>query len=685
MTADKPTPIVVDLPTSMKMRGTKIEIFPSKEKAVQLDLWCRRTTHLWNLLRDLQRAAYSGENLYSGLGWRQMWVRILKDDYVEAELVYREGKRTKDKNVRGALIPGKVLNEPGIGREEERAALKAELKELEQAGRKKTREFKDLKERIKKIAPRPEPVDPAYVDKILWHWRPNGLPLEEDQFFRMLGGVRKKLSRDGAQARPLILAWLKQKKLSDRGETVMAWLVEHSGSSDSQALNAQALDIAAESAKKIAKANRPGIFIPVLTMQKIMARLKQIPQTRWIGDLPSHAAQYVVKDLDKAIATMISERRKAAAGEPSRKAGFPRRKLTHASEGSVYFPNTTVWWNLLANKVRLPNGINRVFIDPDALRKMRQEALEAKAERKFVRGVQLGMIGARLWCRGTRWFLSVQWERRIRQLPFTGHRAGVKINASVPITVYQSGRPIKEYPMPPVDAKLAADHKTACKALSRCLEDQKKREQKLTRRKQWQRKRAAEAGKEVKAALPVRLTRSRGFYEAKEEIARLEMKDQDHRDRFIHESTTEIVRRFDAIAVQKMDVSEMMKKPDAKRQRHHDRRRKRHEGKLRRQISLKIARKMMRRAAMARIVSVLQYKFTDLRGEASFQEIDKHDVNASACSRCGTIHVEWQDGRKIVRCSAILPDGSVCGNVLDRAANAARMSERELSRRRKTA
>jgi transposase len=659
------------------MRGTEIRCYPSKSKQRKLARWCARSTQLWNLMLDLQKAAYSGENRWSGLAWRPMWAQIVKDDYVEAERIYRDGKRAADKTVKGLVVPGKIIKEPGVGREEEREELKARLKQLETEKKKKTPEFQAVKDSINRIAPKPEPVDPAYLEKIFWHWRPSGLPLEDDLMFGLFAGVREALRGGGCQhTHRHALAWLTRKKLAGDVETIISWLKEHGGACD-----CQVVETAAKAAQETAKTNRPGIFIPVLTLQKIMARLKRVKQSEWIGDLPSHAAQAVVKDLDRAIGNMLRERGKVARGEPSRKTGFPRRK--RAADGSVYLPNTTVFWNFLANGVKLPNGVGTIFYEPKALRKVRREAEERKEERQYKQGAEVGMIGARIWRRGRQWYLSVQWQRQIEQLPQTGRTAGVKVNASIPITVYEDRRPIKEYPMPPVDAKLAAAHKEVCRAVSRTLDVQKKREEKLTRRKRWQRQRAADAGKIIAPMEAARLRRSRGFHQAKDEIARLEKIDQGARDDFIHDATTKIVRLFDAIAVQKMDVAGMMKDRDGKLEKRHERRRKRHEGKPRRQAGLKIARKMMRRAAMARIVSVLQYKFTDLRGEDSFHEIDKHDANACVCSRCGTIHPDWQDGRRIVRCNAVLPDGSTCGNELGRAANAARVSKRELDARKR--
>lgn len=664
---------MTELPKIETMRGIQIRLLDlSDAKQRKLAHLCAQAAKLSNLMLDLQKAAYSGQDILSRLAWRPMWAQIVQDDHVEAERVYREGKITKS---------GRIKKEPGVGREEERETLKAKLKQMEKQKKKNTPEFKALKEQINRIAAKPEPIDPDDIEKILWRWRPNGLPLEDDMMFGLFAGIREAL-RGGKcdHTHRRTLAWLKKKKLGEQEDAVIGWLKEHGGECDCKAVAA-----AAEVARETAKTNRPGIFIDKHVLNKIMARLKGVKQTAWIKELPSHAAQKCVVDLCGAIDNMLRERGKAARGEPSRKTGFPRYK--RAADGTVYFPNTTVSWNFIASRVKLPNGIGTISYDPKALRKERHAAMERHEEREYRPGAKVGMIGARIWRRGRQWYLSVQWDRSIQRLPATGRKAGVKINASVPITVYEHDRPIKTYEMPPVEPALAAAHKKACKALSRTIEDQKKREDKLTRRKRWQRQRAAEAGRIVKPVeRPARVRRSRSFHEAKNEIARLEKIDQGIRDDFIHQATNDIVEIYDEIAFQQMDVAQMMNKQrQAKRDARRDRRRKRHQGKRRSPIGLKIARKMNRRAAMAKIGSVLLYKYHDLRGPDSCRKIDKHDVNASACSRCGTIHPDWQDGRKIVRCDARLPDGTTCGNELARHVNAAKLSRRELDRPRKTA
>jgi transposase len=290
-------------------------------------------------------------------------------------------------------------------------------------------------------------------------------------------------------------------------------------------------------------------------------------------------------------------------------------------------------------------------------------------------------MGGRAWREGEKWFLSCQWQMpQPAPLPKTGRTAGVKIAASVLLTTYDDRGQTKEYFMPPPDKKLVALHQRTGRKLSRVLVAQKKREKKIAENGYSQRRAKRLASRNV-TARPLRLRRSKTFFETSARLADLEAEQRNARDDFLHKTTTEIVHRFDAISVQKMDVAEMMKKPSTRARRRLAKKLKQEDGGKPKR-DLKPVRKMLRHVAMARCRQLLAYKFRDLRGPDAYQEIDKHDINASACSSCGTIHQLWQDGRRMVRCNAVLPDGSECGTVLPRNRNAARLTKRELDRRR---
>lgn len=412
------------------------------------------------------------------------------------------------------------------------------------------------------------------------------------------------------------------------------------------------------------------LFIWEHELQKIMARLKQVPRAGWIADLPSHAAQAVVKDLIKALQAMLRERKKRASGTGGRDTGFPKFKKSRYAAGSVYFANTQMKFDFVANRIRMPNGCGTVVAEiPEAIR--------------FSVGPKL--MGGRAWREGEKWFLSCQWEiPRPSALPNTGRTAGVKIAASILLTTYDDRGQTKEYTMPPPDRKLVAQHRLAGKRLALIIGGQTKKAKKTEARKTWQRAKAEAAGKTVKPLGRARAKRSAAFFKVAARLADLEAAQRNARDDYLHKLTTDVVHRFDAISVQKMDVAGLMKKPSARLRRREARKLKQEAGAGRRR-DLKLVRKMMRHVAMARCRQLLEYKFKDLRGAEAYQEIDTHDVNVTACSSCGTVHPAWQDGRRIIRCNAVLPDGSACGTHLLRNRNAARLSKRVLDRRRKQA
>lgn len=549
------------------LRGSKIRIWPNKRQTASLDLWRRRCISLWNLLLELEQAAYSGENRKSRLRWRSIWAQVMEDGHAEAVRVAREGKMRKD---------GTYRKEPGARKE-------------------------------------PPPLDPDLLIKI----------------------------RKGRAAAPVYYA--------EPDESTIGVGQERSA--------------------------EPRIFMWEHELQKIMARLKKVPRTEWIADLPSHAAQAVVKDLIRALQAMLRERKKRASGVGGRDTGFPKFKKSRYAAGSVYFANTQLKFDFEKNRVQLPGGCGWMPCEiPIAIR------LDASSNTTW----RPKLMGGRAWREGERWFLSCQWEmRKPPALPATGRTAGVKIAASILLTTYDDRGQTKEYAMPPPDRKLVAQHRLAAKKLSRVLVAQKKREKKKAENGYSQRREARLASRNA-TARPLRLKRSAAFFQVSARLADLEAAERNARDDVLHKVTTEVAHKFDAISVQKMEVAGLMKKPSARLRRREARKLKQEPGAAKRR-DLKPVRKMMRHVAMARCRQMLEYKFKDLRGAESYQEIDPRDVNVTACSSCGTVHPAWKDGRRNVRCNAVLPDGSECGTHLPRNRNAARLSKRVLDRRRKQA
>lgn len=547
------------------MRGTKSRLYPNRAQAVTMDLWRRRTRELWNLLLNLEQAAYSGDNMRSQLGWRSIWAQVLEESYTASLRSWEAGKKARMGKNKGQTIP------PRTG-------------------------------------PEPQPPEPTMLAKI---------------------------NRQVREIDP------------ETGESMSARL-----------------------------------FIWEHELQKIMARLKQVPRTEWIADLPSHAAQAVVKDLVKALKAMLRERKKRTSGAGGRDTGFPKFKKNRYAAGSVYFANTQIKIERKRGaeervtpkgpsfaRVRFPNGVGWVECRLD---RRIAEALDAK---------RATLMGGRIWRQGEDWYLSCQWKLdKPQPMPETGRTAAVKIAAAIPITVYDDRGQTKEYELPPIDKEVLSAHAAAGRAQSRCLEARKKRTKK---REAYYRKRHAQ---KLERGLPVKRDPGRariplpsGFYAAAARLAKIEGQDRDMRDNWMHQITTAIVKRFDVIAVQRMEVARMMKKPKAVEE-GDETEIKRDQGKRR---SLKAARVMMRRTAMARIQQVLKYKAIDMRGEASYEELDALYPTVQPCSRCGVIHPEMKDGKQVMRCAEQMPDGSTCGNRLARNRNAARIVARELANRLK--
>ena len=102
---------------SQKMlRGSKIRIFPTRRQSERMDLWRRRTLSLWNLLLELEQAAYSGDNTRSDIAWRSIWAQVVEERHVNAVETYQHGKIRKDPPNDAStcgLSRGDGLNAPG--------------------------------------------------------------------------------------------------------------------------------------------------------------------------------------------------------------------------------------------------------------------------------------------------------------------------------------------------------------------------------------------------------------------------------------------------------------------------------------------------------------------------------------------------------------------------------------------
>ena len=590
------------------LRGSKIRIYPTKRQARLIDLWRRRTISLWNLLLELEQAAYSGEKLRPRLHWRKHLVDIAQTNYKRDMLVWDNGRSGKRARKSGP----EQLKDYAL----EKASYEAALKEWDSA---------------EKAARGPKPKEP----------------------------------KKPAPPTPPAADWT-TKILNGRDGTVY---FEEPG----------------ESGVMPEKCYQPRLFIWKRELFALMARLKQEDHTKWIADLPSHAAQAVCKDLVQALEAMLRERRKKASGLGGRDTGFPKFKKTRHGSGSVYFANTQMEFKFENQRVRLSNGCG--WMDCELPRQLRAEALKS--------GSKVELLGGRIWQQGDHWYLSCQWGLgKPDALVATGRTAGVKIGANVLITTYDDRGQTKEYITPPPDENLQKSYRRAGQRLSRALEAHKAKEKKRRSSGYSQRRkeRLAKSGTGSgtgKEDTPLRLKRTQKFFQAADAVAGCQARERDQRDGFIHRVTTELVQNFDAIAVQRFQVAGLMEKESTKARRRAARRKNvdaaaAQENAINenaakedtRKRPMKQVRKLMRHAAMARCGQLLAYKFKDGRGEASYKEIDKFEANVIVCSGCGQDHYEWRvRPTNVVRCE--------CGTVLPRNRNAARVSKKELDAHRK--
>jgi transposase len=418
----------------------------------------------------------------------------------------------------------------------------------------------------------------------------------------------------------------------------------------------------------------PKLFIWERELNAVMARLKQVPRCAWIGDIPSHAAQHVVKDLIKALQTMLRERKKRIAGTGARMAGFPRFKPNRYAEGSVYFANTQIKWDCRRKRVLLPNGGGWVRYDgADDLEVASKFAATSRNEEgdRIPKSEADGakFMGARLWRQGEKWWLSPQFELPTPPAPeLTGREVGVKVAAGTLATVYD-GKRFQEFAAPKDDPR--AQRRLALWG------------RKLIRRREAQTEKQARIAKRKGLAGGIRLRRSKGFYEASAQLAKRHAREANQRNHTLHWVSHVIATTADHITIESMDVAGMMEK------RSH-RSRKREQRALRRKAGVeagngmlidahskkstepveqidhkaphKVLRKALRRAAVARLLAYIKYKAHDAGREVT----ETHELlpRVQECAACHTLHPVMKDGRAVLRC----PD---CGGMMRRHINAA--------------
>jgi putative transposase len=242
---------------------------------------------------------------------------------------------------------------------------------------------------------------------------------------------------------------------------------------------------------------------------KVMARLKQEPLCRWIGEIHSHAAQQVCTDLHIALKTMLSERRKRAKGLGGRDTGFPRfKKMSAYAVGSVYFANTQVRFDRDTRRIKFPLGVGEMVHG-----NMRHIPKDAK------------LMGGRIFREGEKWWLSAQFRFKApNPLPKTGKECGLKIAASIIATVVEDTGHSYQVRTPREPARHAFQMNLASKSLSR------------------------------------RKRRTKAYYKQAAKLAYQHARNRNVRDDCLHKTSRQIVNAYDAISVQKMNVKDLMKK-----------------------------------------------------------------------------------------------------------------------------
>jgi transposase len=426
----------------------------------------------------------------------------------------------------------------------------------------------------------------------------------------------------------------------------------------------------------------PGLFIWEHDLQKLMARLKREPYTRWIGDLPSHACQHVVKDLCKALKNMVGGKARRAAGTSDRKVGFPKFKADRGDGESVYFANTQLQWDIAAGRVRFPADIGWVdFEGGPAARKLRlipsqvPANKEDSADGRLTRTGEDKFLGARLWRRGNAWWLSAQFEAMAKPAPrFNGRHIAVKVAAGTLATTYD-GVTFKSFAGPAEPKHRHGRH--MARARSRSVEALTAKKRKITLRAARHRKLKGLAALTRGAFL----RRPGGLKAANAYLSKVDARDTNARNDRLHKVSRRIVRMGDSLTIERLDVAGMMAKEQdpAKRREQMKKRQRTRKGEaagpggIVHKAPPVVLRKALRRAATARFLDFLKYKAEEAaRPVNELHEMDARVIKCGARivagerkgETCGHLNYVMQDGRSLHQCGA-------CGATMRRLENAA--------------
>jgi transposase len=597
--------------------------------------WSARARELWNLLRRLQMAAYSGANDMPHLRWRAIWVSVAQENYRLACERYEEEYPGCLANPPPPPDPMPILLERMtglLGAELAASEIEAFAKLAMEAIASETRKAAEaaLGERIAAHAAHAAPTA-----GLAGYPTPKAARALVKQL-RQMAKAAVKEARENAPRQPPVPP--------DIDRMLARNLTRPDGTF-----------------------TEPCLFIWENDCQKLMALLKKVAHTRWIADLPSHACQHVVKDLCKAL-------RDVSAGK-----GFPAFKRPTPDGESVYFANTQLLWDIAGKRVHFPADLGWVNFEggraPERLRLIAGQTLAPKeGDETLARTGEDKFLGARLWRRAGRWWLSPQFETTAKPVPaFTGRHVAVKVGGAILATVYD-GVTFKEFKTPASPRHRHADLER--RSRSRSINAMAARKRKVTLRAGRRRK-----AKGLEALpRPARLRRPHELVATNAAISRAEEADANRRNDHQHKLSHRIVRMGDSLTIERLDVKGMMRKEQdpAKRREQTRQRRLAREGKVAdpqdtvHKAPPKVLRKAVRRAAPARFLTFLKYKAQEAARPVNEQhEADPRVIKCGASigqgkrkgETCGHLNYVMKDGRQLHTCGA-------CGALMRRNINA---------------
>ena len=357
---------------------------------------------------------------------------------------------------------------------------------------------------------------------------------------------------------------------------------------------------------------RPRLFIWDDALNKLMARLKQVPLTGWIADMPASSAQRIVKELCNALRKMISDRK---AG---RTCGFPRRKRSSYASGSIYLSNIA-----FVAHVNEMNGPRRKWPRPlpwlelkHGLGRVRAGTANIPADAKAQ--------GIRIYRIGDTWWAAMQYVTQEKDtVPQTTREVGVKVAATVIFTAVVDP-----------DVTMPRDE--------RIYERYQDGNQTFVRIRPPERSKRDEALMAIDSRRASRKKkRSKAWYDAQSRLADQHAYWRNARAYRIHAGSRWLADTFETINIDEMDVASMMRK-DAKK-------------------SSRRLRKINAHAAMSMAKRCVEYKAQ--RASRVLNKSHKLTATTQTCAVCGTIHPAMAKGKKTIVCR--------CGNVMGRRENAA--------------